>query len=584
MPFSLDTHVLTVDEKVIHKVDCANPATIHSMWTVFSRCAESLEQGRRLENLSWRLWQKEQLIESEQKLAVAALSNVKNNSHQLPVPIVSDRLHGLPQLSTSVESVADDETVEFTSVSAPLDIARPRIQRQDSSTRTRSGDRHTSSDDFEKMIVSIVKDKAPLSAPTHNPTTNKKPIMASPTKVAEPTENTIHRSGSTTTESQSPSKNSDLHSEESHPSPEMPPRTTTVVRGFTPSPRSHPTKTLQPSFLQQQSTDAISETTPSAAPKMVRPGGRKANFALGASYSSSEAGQSVETRQPVLPALAPKSKNAAQFKLGGSSEEEGSLKSALASRSSAGLSAQKKQASFSNRVITHPPNYDNAIESDSEDDYSAIDDDDDSSDWEDSIEDSGKSSVDDKYFQRVDSKVNLTSRRSLITLGLADSEERAKKLGNYNSQSTPAISRDPQQQRKSNLGASPNDSDDAPLMMKSARQPALNPIKEGSRAQNIPQRQQGMTGGALSPRATRRQMIGHELTDSLRRSLAWERQRAASTYNAHLVRRHTSQDLTNLKQYPEKACMKNTGEDDSAGAFYHYLSKDSDEGYHAKGW
>lgn len=33
MPYRLDTHVLTVDANVIHKVDTANPANLFSMWT-----------------------------------------------------------------------------------------------------------------------------------------------------------------------------------------------------------------------------------------------------------------------------------------------------------------------------------------------------------------------------------------------------------------------------------------------------------------------------------------------------------------------------------------------------------------------
>lgn len=41
MPYRLDTHVLTVDANVIHKVDTANPANFN-MWTVFSRCADSV--------------------------------------------------------------------------------------------------------------------------------------------------------------------------------------------------------------------------------------------------------------------------------------------------------------------------------------------------------------------------------------------------------------------------------------------------------------------------------------------------------------------------------------------------------------
>lgn len=33
MPYRLDTHVLTVDANVIHKVDTGNPANLYSMWT-----------------------------------------------------------------------------------------------------------------------------------------------------------------------------------------------------------------------------------------------------------------------------------------------------------------------------------------------------------------------------------------------------------------------------------------------------------------------------------------------------------------------------------------------------------------------
>ncbi|KAK3314593.1 hypothetical protein B0H66DRAFT_605540 [Apodospora peruviana] len=49
----------TVDVNVSHKVDTASPENLFSMWTVFARCRDSMAQERRLENLSWRLWNKE---------------------------------------------------------------------------------------------------------------------------------------------------------------------------------------------------------------------------------------------------------------------------------------------------------------------------------------------------------------------------------------------------------------------------------------------------------------------------------------------------------------------------------------------
>lgn len=126
---------------------------------------------------------------------------------------------------------------------------------------------------------------------------------------------------------------------------------------------------------------------------------------------------------------------------------------------------RKKELSFRSNVVTG-----SAIESDSEADCideSAIDDDDESSDWEDSIEDSGKSGVDETSFQRVDCKSNSTSRCSLITQTLArQADDGDKNLGNYASQSTPAIHRQKPGPSAPTLGVSLNDSDDAPLMMK----------------------------------------------------------------------------------------------------------------------
>ncbi|KAK0385353.1 hypothetical protein NLU13_7829 [Sarocladium strictum] len=557
MPHRLDTHVLTVDPNVIHKVDTANLAHLSSIWTVFSRCADSVEGGRRLENLSWRLWQREQLIENDIKSSAPSLPS---NTTSLPQPISAERLPEVPQLSGSVESVADnDEAVEFTSVSAPLEIARPRILRQDSSSRR---DRHISSDDFEKMIMSIVKDKAPLSAPTSSQQLRKSAAAPSPS---------IQRSGSTTTESQSPSKESDMASEaESQPSPDMPCRTT-VVRGFSPS------QVRLPSIHSHQSdpSEAIPEPSSEPAAKPVQSKKLPTTFKLGASCSSSEQGASVESHLPIA------AKKTA-FQIGVSSEEEGSLRSAISKRSA--LSAQKKQASFSNHVSTHTIEHpDTAIDSDSDDyvDESAIDDDDDSSDWEDSLEDnSGKSSVDEKFFKRVDSTVNLTSRRSLITLALAQNDR---------SQSTSALRArhgpNGLSLRAPPKAGSPNDSDEAPLMMKGMRSSNLKPIREVPRsgAQPIQAAPAYMNAPAAhSPRTNRRTMLATELTDSLRRDMIWERQQKSMTANA-VKRRHTSTDLVNLQQHPERACMKKE-DDEDAERWNAYFAKEQFDGYHSKGW
>ncbi|EGU86779.1 hypothetical protein FOXB_02704 [Fusarium oxysporum f. sp. conglutinans Fo5176] len=154
-----------------------------------------------------------------------------------------------------------------------------------------------------------------------------------------------------------------------------------------------------------------------------------------------------------------------------------------------------------------------------------------------------------------------------------------------NRMSTSAIHRS-RMANSPSLSASPSDSDEAPLMMKGMRGPGLKPIHEvpKSNAQPI------MTGrnhlqpqAALSPRPTRRNMLATELTESLRRHLLGERQQKSSRANAVLKRRHTSHDVANLKQYPEKPCMKKS-EDVNASSWNQYFSKEASDGYYSKGW
>ncbi|KAL6882825.1 hypothetical protein HDV57DRAFT_461127 [Trichoderma longibrachiatum] len=562
MPYRLDTHVLTVDANVIHKVDTGNPANLYSMWTgedkamrtrssrasrltrgvpVFSRCADSVEQGRRLENLSWRLWQREQLIDSAHKTSPVL------SAPAAPRAIPSEaKLPELPQLSGSVDSLVDEDALDFNSVSAPLEI-RPRIQRLDSSASRR--DRHISSDDFEKMVVSIVKDKAPLSAPS----------QASLSKPVE----TITRSGSTTTESRFS---------------EQPSEVSLASEMDSSAPKDVPVFQPLPSKPAASTDDCLPQPSSSPAHQPVQSKKQPAKFSLGGvSYSSSECDQSVETRKAVMPP--PKKPT---FQLGGSSGEDSSVPS------NRPLPSAAKQTSFSSNNITHHLDAESAIDSDTEGEYvdeSAIDDDDDSSDWEDSIDESGKPSVDEKFFQRVPSKANLTSRPSLITLMLAQNE-RAQNLGNQASQSTSALSRSRSVMNGPSMAGSPNDSDDGPLMMKGMRQSTLKPINEipRSTAQPIAATANHVHAqAALSPRTTRRNMLATELTESLRRHLLWERQQKSSTANAVLKRRHTSHDVANLKQYPERSCIKQS-EDVNASSWNQYFTKEANNGYHSKGW
>lgn len=552
MPFQqLDTPVLTVDKGIIHKVDTGNPQNLFSMWTVFSKCADSVQNGRRLEYMCWRYWNRA-TIRPETELAAAPSTTEKPKD----IPSTTTSVPDLPQLSKSVDSETDEDTVESAAEADPVDI-RPRILRQDSCASRR--DRSPRSDDFEKLFVSILKEDEPLlPAPSAQP--------SSP----------MQRSGSTTTEE---SANSADTSEDSQPSPDVP--STTVIRGFSPA-----TITVEQPPSASVSSPAA-EQLPSPAQK------QKGGFICGASASSSDQ-LSLPPKRP-----APKPKQPV-FQLGtsGSSQDDSSLRENMHKSRSVTFLPQRRQPTLPPQHVMNASEsaMDSAIASDSEtegDDFdeSAIDDDEDDSDWEDSDEVSGKSSIDDKtYFKRVDSSANLVSRRSLLTLGL-EANERQRRLGNITSHSTSALHRNrtlqgPQgvQEQQQPAVGSPNDSDEAPLMMKT--RPQLKPIREAPRTAAQPIAAQGAPAhfqAALSPRTTRRHMLATELTESLRRHLLWERQQKTSTANAVLKRRHTSHDVANLQQYPERPYMDKS-EDDNAGSWNQYFAREASNGYHSKGW
>jgi hypothetical protein len=371
---------------------------------------------------------------------------------------------------------------------------------------------------------------------------------------------------------------------------------TIVTRGFSTS-QLPACRITSPATSPAPRNDAIPLPTEAPAPKFVQLKKQPARFALGGSGSCSSGSddnsykaEKMEPRKQST--IQTKSK---MFQVGGSSDEDGSLKvPQILPRAASMMNGHKKTASFNNEVVTQT--FESSAISDTESEYldeSAIDDDED--DWEEdeSAEESGKSSMEEKiHFKRVDSTANLTSRRSLLTLGLAANNglSRAQKLANIASQSTSAIPRARAALNGPSVVASPNDSDDAPLMMKNrgpSRAPPMRPITEipRSQAQPINAMAMGMHHqAAFSPRTTRRNMLATELTESLRRNLLHERSQKTSTANAVLKRRHTSHDVANLKQYPERSYMKKDNESNSREWDQQYFNKNAFTGYHAQGW
>ncbi|KAK7928812.1 hypothetical protein PG985_005810 [Apiospora marii] len=313
MPGRPEGLVLTVDPNVIHYVDTANAQNLFNMWTgtftytilvqpglalalseVFSRCADSDERGHRLENLSWRLWNRETFCcnVTEGNLRQAKPTPIAPSTAPKDDPDV--RIPQVPQLSISVDSAAEDDgAIEPSSESEPMEVSRPRILRQASSAsnRSRGRERHITSDHLEKMVASIIQDKelADMSSPSLDPGSDvSQPADSSPDVQQTPDPPTTPAAEHSSLEAPyvvSASVASGVASSSS----ERTPSRTTVIRGFSPSQVSIPAPQLRSQeSMKQLALGKIPE--PQAAPtyRPVQLRKQRAKSALGGSQSSDE--------------------------------------------------------------------------------------------------------------------------------------------------------------------------------------------------------------------------------------------------------------------------------------------------------
>ncbi|KAG8408121.1 hypothetical protein J3459_018165 [Metarhizium acridum] len=130
-----DSYALKLDTNVLDTLDSANPITLYTIWAIISRCADSVEQGRRLENRAWRLWKTAQTLERAIKKPATSTAIANLPSYTIPNKNCAETRNGeVPGLSHSVGSLTggsltDTETVGFTSVSRSPE-GRTRIKGQ----------------------------------------------------------------------------------------------------------------------------------------------------------------------------------------------------------------------------------------------------------------------------------------------------------------------------------------------------------------------------------------------------------------------------------------------------------------------
>jgi hypothetical protein len=452
-----------------------------------------MEDGKRYENMAWRLWSRETFCCQLDPVAASQWAFQRQ---------LSTSAADMPELSTSVAS--DDSNLESaitTTSRIDLSADRPDLRRHDSATSQARG-RHMTPIGLEKAVNSIQEKKfieplSPLPAQLAPPVAEQKPKTS--TSIATSVDCDI-MSPAVGSEASTSTDVSEYN----------------VVRGFKPG---H----ISTSVRSSTNLNSTLKKTPSFITKP-------------------------------LPAKADASKKQPMFTLGGSSEEENvsSFEAYLLQRSS--LSQQlcnaapiRKTTSFKNEVSTRTfhdvsESSEAAIESDSEDDdvdESAIEEEDSDEEWEDDDnEESGPPSVAEHrpQFPRVDSQANLTSRRSLLTTALHHGD-RASALQNAASRSSPAIRRS-RTHTPNGPSASSSAHKDSGLMM----------LEQVSRPKPIIMATSNVHSPAMSPKTTRRNMLSSELTGSLRQNLLWERQQKNATTNAVAKRQQSAVNLPALRR------------------------------------
>lgn len=537
-----------------------------------------MEEGRRLENLSWRLWNRETFCCAPDHNPNAALFTTPRWAYSRKTSDSGSL--SIPALSSSVESDDSDERVDSTSTLQSTSSSRPHIRRHDSTeSRNRGTEKHITPIDLESLVISIKekKDLEPLAPlPIPSPEQNKEE-----------------------------SEKTEQPAEQSKPPP------STTKSHMVPDSSTSTVATAVDSDLSKMSPPVVgsdtSTSTDCSSHSVVRgfsPGRVSSSYRSRTNLQQAMPTPIIRQPQHTQPAPVQKKKGA-MFTLGGSSDEDGnsslethmqmSQMSNLRSSLSDGLKrpggGPRKQTSFKDELSSRIPEHrayesEEVFESDSDDEEvseSAIEDDDEDQ-WEDSDDESGPSSVNDKVsFQRVDSKPNLTSRRSLLTT-LMHEGDRAQALQNVASKSTPALRRSRTSSPNGpSIAASPN-------THTLRYQPQPEPENQIPRSKPIIMTTSNTHAPpALSPRTTRRNMLTTELTESLRKHLLWERQQKNSTNNAVLKRRHTSTDVKNLKNYPGESqpTALPTVKESAAKGNNSWTTNYFDTGlqeYHERGW
>lgn len=493
--------VLSLASNSIGKLGTLDADSLSCIWTVFAKCAENLENGRRLENLSWRLWYRTALLCHEDTLFYTNVSKSSPTMMHRSSGYLKNKNQDLPELSLSIESVSSlDEHEVKGQVSDNYDASKMSVFVQKHSKRPNTM-QYVSPGRFQKMItdLSSLKVETEKWKIDHNKamlrqSLHKKSISSSPK--TNPLHSIPPNDSYLRFNQVSSSSGSNHHSSLA---------TQTAI--------THPDMT---EYGVNNHDDNISEF-------YINKTSHETPLHPHHSIQKQEPLEKVDKMffiQETLPSesyIKTPSKN--------DMTSSTTLESYQSTVKSAKHISFEKSADISSSGTSNSQQLEcNTINS--------VDD----GDWDSMYDSSNSSSVNEKpIFQKIDtrlSKLQIHPRPSLLSFMLQNKTD--GNLTNSCSKSSPAIS-------LSQTSASF-------IIPKNIPQNNRHPTTAHIMDLYLP---------VVSPRTIRRNMFATELSESLRRNLLWERQQRTSTAFRTLKRRHTANDVTKLNDFPIQSSNEN---------------------------
>jgi hypothetical protein len=549
--------ILRLNLPGLSRVDPNDKDALCLLWNIFSKCGTTIENGRRLENISWRLWNREVLAEDwdqPRKLTLHQLGQL--------LDLVSSAAHP-PAHAAGVRS---SPRTASDAKQSPRQTARgdhhqeegPRQQQQHQQQRQEASSRN------QQQQQSSVEETKPVRS--------RAPSLFQKTKKPSPADKLYDDDDDDGLSSDFPSDTEDEYEDYEDDDEEQDKRlsykhrsgtSTSIVRGFDPAQVSVVNRSPNSVANNNNSSndDSSSKTKPQAAQSKLAkaPVPREKMFFIESSPSDSEdqphAADSYSTNDD--------SSGPRMFR-----KQQ---------------PIQHKASSLSKSISSNRGHYEEAVE------------DDEDSDW-DSVDDESDSSFDEKtVFVRDDEKQKkpLTKPSLLSSLFLNNPE---------------LVQQQQQKQRQKEKGASRPPAAPPKKQPSSNLHSALNPTENLLNA--TAQTHAPPPAIALSPRTTRRNMLASELSESLRKNLLWERQQSnayrisdptteeeppsddptnSGGGGGGLKKSHTSADISTFRSAQGSRLPRNKSaavlNDNVTGTWREDMDDTNiDFNYHARGW